>query len=155
MVGSLLVGIRKKTFLRYSVIALSAAGFCVTILGVLFWSYYDHFLLIFKDGVEYGLVWNKMAWDPVYSPIVLHAKALHENYAASIPVDAYYHTNWHFVNYGLAPCPIDNYIYCTYGIVVVASILLLVGVMMAVVLWRIKVLKRRNRIAVAIRRGLA
>ena len=47
MVGSLLVGIGKSAFLRYSVIALSAAGFCITMLGVLFWSYYDHFYLYF------------------------------------------------------------------------------------------------------------
>ena len=155
MVGSLLVGIGKKNFLRYYVIvALSAAGFCITMLGVLFWSYYDHFLLIFKDGVEIGLVWDKLAWDPMHSPIILHAKALLENYAADIPVDFYFHTNWHFVNYGLAPCPVDNYLYCTYGIVVAATILALAGVMMAVILWQINVLKRRNRIAAAIRRVL-
>jgi hypothetical protein len=155
MVGSLLVGTGKKALLRHSVIALSAAGFCITMLGVLFWSYYDHFLMIFKEKIEYGVVWNKMAWNPAHSPIVFHAKALYGNYAASIPVQQYFHTNWHFVNYGHAPCQIDNYIYCTYGIVMVAPLLVLAGAVMAVVLWQIKVLKRRNRIAVAIRRGLA
>jgi hypothetical protein len=96
-----------------------------------------------------------MAWDPAHSPIILHAKALYENYAASIPVDFYFGTSWHWVNFGLAPCPVDNYIYCTYGIAVAVPILVLAGVVMAVVLWKINVLKRRNRIAAAIRRGLA
>ena len=78
-----------------------------------------------------------MAWDPVYSPIIVHAKALYENYAASIPVDHYFHTNWHWVNYGHAPCPVDNYIYCTYGIAPAASVLALAGAVMAVILWRL------------------
>jgi hypothetical protein len=155
MVGSLLVGIGKKAFLRYSVIALSAAGFCITMLGVLFWSYYDHFLMIFNEKIAYGFVWNKMAWDPMHSPIVLHAKALYGNYAASIPVDAYFHTNWHFVNYGLAPCQIDNYMYCTYGTVPALSVLALVGVVMGIILWRLNVLRRRDRVATVIRRRLA
>jgi hypothetical protein len=155
MVGSLLVGIKKKTFLRYSIIALSAAGFCITMLGVLFWSYYGQVYMYLKERVDYGIIWDKMAWDPVYSPIVLHAKALHGNYAASIPVDFYFHKSWHWVNFGLAPCPIDNYIYCTYGVVVAAALLVVAGAVMAVVLWHIKVLNRPNRIAAAIRRGLA
>jgi hypothetical protein len=150
MVGSLLVGIGRKSFLRYSVIALSAAGFCITMLGVLFWSYYDHFLMIFNEKIAYGLVWNKMAWDPTHSPIVLHAKALYGNYAASIPVDAYFHTSWHFVNYGLAPCPVDNYIYCTYGTVHALSVLVMVGAVMGVILWQLNVLKLHNRISAAI-----
>jgi hypothetical protein len=155
MVGSLLVGIQKKTFLSYSIIALSTAGFCITMLGVLFWSYYELVYMYLKEGIEYGLVWDKMAWDPMHSPIILHAKALQENYAANIPVDFYFRTSWHWVNFGLAPCPVDNYMYCTYGIVVAATILALAGVMMAVILWRINVLKRRNRIAAAIRRVAA
>jgi len=111
--------------------------------------------MIFKEGIEYGLVWNKMAWDPMHSPIIFHAKALFANYAASIPVDTYFHTNWHFVNYGLAPCPVDNYIYCRYGGVMVVPLLVLVGAMMAVVLWQLNVLKRGNRVSAAIRQGHA
>jgi hypothetical protein len=155
MVGSLLIGIGRKMFLKYSLIGLSAAGFCITMLGVLFWSYYELVYMYLKEKIAYGLVWNKMAWEPAHSPIVLHAKALHENYAAIIPVDFYFHTSWHWVNFGLAPCPIDNYIYCTYGIGLAAPALVLAGVMMAVVLWKIKVLPRRNRIAAAIRRVFA
>jgi hypothetical protein len=156
MVGCLLVEIRKNAFLKYSIIALSAAGFCITMPGILFWSYYDLLYLYLKEGGEYGLgLWNKMAWDPMHSPIVLHAKALSENFAASIPVQHYFYSSLHWVTYGLAPCPVDNYIYCTYGIFMVAPLLVLAGVMMAVILWRLNVLKRRNRIAAAIRRGLA
>jgi hypothetical protein len=155
MVGSLLVGIGKKTLLRYSVIALSVAGFCITMLGILFWSYYELVYMYLKEKIEYGLIWNKLAWDPIYSPIIVHAKALHENYAASIPVDFYFHTSWHWINFGLAPCPIDNYIYCTYGLGLAALALALAGALMAVVLWQIKVLKRRNRIGAAIRRMFA
>jgi hypothetical protein len=146
MVGSLLVGIRKKTFLRYSIIGLSAAGFCITILGVLVWISYAQIYLYLSQKIPYGpTIWDKIVWDPVYSPIVVHAKILYEYYTASIPVDFYFHTSFHWVTYGLAPCPIDNYIYCTYGIVVAAPALVLAGAVMAVVLWQIKVLKRRNR----------
>jgi hypothetical protein len=155
MVGSLLVGIRKSAFLRYSVIALSAAGFCITMLGVFVWTYYDQVYLYMNQRIPFDQVWNALAWDPTHSPIIFHAKALHESYAASIQLQRYFHTSWHWVTYGHAPCPIDNYIYCTYGIVVAASTLVLAGVMMAIVLWQLKVLKRRNRIAAAIRRGLA
>jgi hypothetical protein len=155
MVGSLLVGIGKKAFLRYSMIALSAAGFCITMLGVLFWFYYDQDYLFYKGGVEFGNIWIELAWNPIHSPIVLHVKALHENYAASIPVKHHFHTSWHWVNYGLAPCQIDNYMYCTYGIGVVAALLALVVAVMGIILWRLNVLKRRNRIAPVIRRGLA
>ena len=108
-----------------------------------------------KEKIEYGLVWNKLAWDPIYSPIIVHAKALHENYAASIPLDFYFRTSWHWINFGLSPCPVDNYIYCTYGISLAAPALALAVAVMAVVLWQINVLKRPNRIAAAIRRGRA
>jgi hypothetical protein len=155
MVGSLLVGIGKKTFLKYSVLALSAAGFCITMLGVLVWSYYEQIYLYLHQRIPFDQVWNTLAWDPANSPIVVHAKILYENYIPSIPVQLYFHTSFHWVTYGLAPCPVDNYMYCTYGIVVVALILALAGVVMAVVLWQIGILKRANRIAVAIRRGLA
>jgi hypothetical protein len=153
MVGSLLVGIGKKTFLRYSVIALSVAGFCITILGILFWSYYDLLYIYLKEGGEYGLgLWNKMAWDPMHSPIVLHAKALSESYAASIQVQHYFYSSLHWVTYGLAPCPVDNYMYCTNGIGVAAALLMVAGIVMAVILWQLNVLKRRNRIATARKR---
>ena len=94
-----------------------------------------------------------MAWVPEYSPIVVHAKILYENFIPSIPVQLYFHTSFHWVTYGLAPCPVDNYIYCTYGIGLAALALAMAGAVMAVVLWQIKVLKRRNRIAAAIRGG--
>jgi len=151
MVGSLLVGIGRKMFLRYSIIGLSSAGFCITMLGVLSWSYYDQIYLYMNQRIPFPLLWNTLAWDPAHSPIILHAKILYENYIASIPVDFYFRT-WHWVTYGLAPCPIDNYIYCTYGIVVVASLLIVAGAVMAVVLWQIRVLKRSNRVEPAIGR---
>jgi hypothetical protein len=144
MVGSLLVGIGKKNFLRYSVIALSAAGFCVTMLGVLVWSYYDQIYLYMSQRIPLDQVWNALAWDPAHSPIIVHAKILHENYIASIPVHLYSQTSFHWVTYGLAPCPVDNYMYCTYGIASAVSLLALAGAVMAVVLWRIGVMKRPN-----------
>jgi hypothetical protein len=150
MVGSLLVGLGRNTLLRYSVIALSAAGFCITVLGVLVWTYYDPVYLNFKQNVAFEHIWNMLAWNPVHTPIVVHAKILYENYVASIPVQSYFHTYWHGVTYGLAPCPIDNYIYCTYGTVPAVSLLVLAGVVMAVILRQVNVLKHRNRIATAI-----
>ncbi len=144
MVGSLLVGINKKTFLRYSVIGLSAAGFCITVLGVLVWTYYDQIYLFMTQRIPFDQVWNTLAWDPAHSPIIVHAKILYENYIPSIPEHLYLNTSFHWVTYGLSPCPVDNYMYCTYGIVRVALILVLAGAVMAVVLWQFGVLKRPN-----------
>ena len=146
MMGSLLAGINKNVFLKYSLFALSAAGFCVTILGVLVWPYYDQFYLVMKEKIDFTPTWNMLSWDPLHSPIILHAKILYENYVPNIPVQAYFHTEWHWVNYGLVPCPVDNYIYCTYGALPALAVLVLVGVMMAVILRQVNVLKRRTRI---------
>ena len=155
MVGSLLVGINRNTFLKYSVIALSASGFCITLLGVLVWPYYDQVYLELKEKLDDKIAWNALIWDPMHSPIILHAKALAENYIGTIHVQNYFHTSWHWVNYGLAPCPYDNYIYCTYGIVPVVSILVLIGIALAVILWQINGLMYQSRITAAIRRGPA
>jgi hypothetical protein len=155
MVGSLLVGIGKKAFLKYSVITLSAAGFCITILGVLVWTYYDQIYLYMKLGMPFTPGWNALAWDQSHSPIIVHAKILYENFIPSIPVKSYFHGYYHWVTYGLAPCPVDNYIYCTYGTVPALSVLALVVAVMGIILWRLSVLRRRHRITAAIRRGLA
>ena len=146
MMGSLLAGINKNVFLKYSLFALSAAGFCVTILGVLVWPYYDQFYLVMKEKIDFTPTWNMLSWDPMHSPIILHAKILYENYLAGIPIQSYVHTYWHYVTYGQAPCSVDNYIYCTYGALPALAILVLVGVMMAVILRQVNVLKRRTRI---------
>ena len=63
MVGSLFVGINKNAFLKYSTIALSAAGFCVALLGALVWSSYDESFLVLKQGIGYANTWNVLSWD--------------------------------------------------------------------------------------------
>jgi hypothetical protein len=85
------------------------------------------------------------------SPIVLNAKILYENYLPSIPVQSYFHTSWHWVTFGLAPCPIDNYIYCTYGIVMVASMIVLIGIMMFAILRQVNLIKRHKGMTTAMR----
>jgi hypothetical protein len=120
-------------------------------LGILFWFWIAAFWLMFIGGIDDSIVYDKLIWDPMYSPIIFHAKALYGNYAASIPEETFFHTSWHFVTYGLAPCPVDNYIYCTYGTVMVVFLLGLIGIMMFAILRQVHVLKRRNRIVAALR----
>jgi hypothetical protein len=103
--GESACGISRNTFLKYSVIALSVAGFCITMLGVLVWTYYDQIYLYMHQRILFDQVWNTLAWDPVHSPIIVHAKILYENYIPSIPV----HLFSHVVSLGyLWTCPMPR-----------------------------------------------
>jgi hypothetical protein len=67
-----------------------------------------------KEGLG-GSALETMTWDPKYSPIILHLKALNEGYVASIPVDDYRYSSWYYAAYGLAPCEYDLFIFCRLG----------------------------------------
>ena len=58
-----------------------------------------------------------MTWNPVYSPIVLHTKALSSDFVSQIHPENYINSAWYWTSYGLAPCSYDDYIFCKFGIV--------------------------------------
>jgi hypothetical protein len=57
-----------------------------------------------------------MTWNPYYSPIVLHTKALISDYVSHIQPEQYRYTSWYWTTYGLAPCSYDIYVFCKLGI---------------------------------------
>jgi hypothetical protein len=109
--------LRKKIFLKLSIIILCIAGFYVNLLGILVWYMY---------GYTYGWrtegLWKSvnnldiMTWNPYYSPIVLHTKALISDYVSHIQPEQYRYTSWYWTTYGLAPCSYDIYVFCKLGI---------------------------------------
>lgn len=123
---------KKRLILKTSVIGLASLGFCINLVGTLVWSQY---------GIMYG--WDReklselanrmdtMTWNPYYSPIVLHSKALAEDFVSTIHPEKYVNTSWYWTSYGLAPCSYDNYIFCKFGVgaVVALSIpIVLIGI---------------------------
>jgi hypothetical protein len=127
IIGSLFLKIEKRVFLKYSIIALSVMGFCITMLGTLVWWSYDQVYLELKEKLPRNNLWNILIWHPFYSPIVIHAKSLLENYISQIDVQRYLYTSWRWGNYGLAPCAYDNYIYCKFGITYNITIAVLIA----------------------------
>jgi hypothetical protein len=59
---------------------------------------------------------NIMTWNPYYSPIVLHTKALISDYLSHLQPEQYRYTSWYWTTYGLAPCSYDIYLFCKLGI---------------------------------------
>lgn len=119
---------RRKLIIKASVISLAALGFYVNLVGTLVWYQY---------GIIYG--WERdqlhkftnnmdiMTWNPYYSPIVLHTKALIEDFVSTIDPDKYLNSAWYWTSYGLAPCSYDIYILCTFGLVTFVGILISTG----------------------------
>jgi hypothetical protein len=121
--GGMLAHMRKGDLylLKLSaIVLLCASGFAINLVGKLVWvsyvaSYMWEKLLIQTLAPNY---WNIVAWNPQYSPILLHLKVLMDsNFVSQIQPKHYQGTDSHFVTYGLAPCQYDIYIYCKYGIV--------------------------------------
>jgi hypothetical protein len=73
-----------------------------------------------------------MTWDPNYSPIVLHAKALASGFVAQL------RPGHDFTSYGLAPCPYDLYFFCKFGPSSMLILLPLVAVLGTVILNEIR-----------------
>ena len=114
---------KKKVILKATIIGLAALGFFVNLVGTLVWYQY---------GIIYG--WDKeqlhqftnnmdiMTWNPYYSPIVLHTKALASDFVSTIDPNQYLNSSWYWTSYGLAPCSYDVYIFCNFGLVAVLVI---------------------------------
>jgi hypothetical protein len=130
--GTLLVRFKQsKLLLKSSLLILCAAGFIINLPGVLVWSEYGTIyawdreqLNRFPDSLEV------IAWNPGYSPIVLHAKILIEDYVHKIHADQYTNTKWHYITYGLAPCSYDLYVFCKFGIFPIV-VLMVVAIILA------------------------
>jgi len=150
ILGNIFFHLNRKA-LKLFVIGLCAAGFYVNLTGILIW---------FQYGLVYG--WDReglgnypnsleiMAWSPLYSPIVLHTKALMIDYVSQIDPAQYINTSWYWAAYGNAPCSYDLYIYCRYGLVPVSGILLGIVVIAAIIAKRLAVsthsIKRYKRL---------
>ena len=97
ILGNIFFHLNRKA-LKLFVIGLCAAGFYVNLTGILIW---------FQYGLVYG--WDReglgnypnsleiMAWSPLYSPIVLHTKALMTDYVSQIDPAQYINTSWNWV----------------------------------------------------------
>jgi hypothetical protein len=103
------------SLIKGSLVALSAVGFVVNILGVLIWSEYGTIYAWDQERLGNNAL-EIMTWNPNYSPIVLHLKILSGDYISKIPVEDYRYSGWYYAAYGLAPCQYDLYIFCKSGI---------------------------------------
>lgn len=144
VIGSAFMRLGQKLNLKVIVlVSLCISGFVVNLLGKLVWYQY---------GIMYG--WEReslstlpnsldiMTWNPYYSPIILHVKSLFEGYVSTIQPEMYAGTTWNWVAYGLAPCSIDGYIYCTFGSIFIAIVLLITTFIAIVLMKEIGLLKR-------------
>jgi hypothetical protein len=136
ILGSIFQNIKKKILLKSIFLGLCLAGFYVNLSGILIWFQYG---LMYGWAVE-GLAafpnyMDTMTWSPFYSPIVLHTKALLDDYVSTIQPEQYVNTLWQWTGYGNAPCKYDFYIYCNLGaipFVATIAIIVVIGVLIAV-----------------------
>ena len=135
MLGSVFVHMkRKKGFtlsssfiLKFSIIALSIAGFYITLIGTFVWWWYDIIYVTQREHLSNSNPWNNIIWDPSQSPIVLHTKMLLTNYIGQISHDKFSNTYYYWGGYGLAPCSYDMYIFCKFGLTPVLLIALVIA----------------------------
>jgi len=123
-IGALLTLFKQRVrvikVLKVSTIILCAAGFVVNLLGVLVWYHYGYVYgwiveqrpkfdnkaedtEVFENSMEI------MTWNPIYSPIILHAKALMSGFVTQI------RPGHDWTSYGLAPCPYDLFLLCKFA----------------------------------------
>ena len=138
ILGSIFLHLKNRKLLKAIVVGLCLAGFYVNLTGVLIWFHY---------GLMYGWAVEKlafipnymdvMAWYPIYSPIILHTKALMADYVSLIHPEQYANTAWSWTAYGNAPCSYDLYLYCNFGPVPVLVISLILVFLAAFIFDRI------------------
>jgi hypothetical protein len=108
---------KKRLSLKLFACILCAAGFFVNLMGKLIWMNYG---LIYGWQVEklakYVNNMDIMTWNPYYSPIIIHTKAFLSGFVSTLHPELYVHSFWAWVGYGLAPCPVDVYVFCKLGI---------------------------------------
>jgi hypothetical protein len=118
--GSLLRALgRRRVLQALAISVLFVSGFFVNIIGKLVWvSYVANYIW---EKLELPTIaanyWSIVAWNPFYSPVILHLRVLTENFLSQIQPEYYYGTVNHYVNYGLLPCSYDLYLFCNFGII--------------------------------------
>jgi len=143
-IGVLLIHFKRRVkvlkVLRTITIILCAAGFTVNLLGILVWYYYGYDYgrsveqLGALDSRQTGISDTRqnsmevMIWDPSYSPIVLHVKALTSGYVGQI------RPGHDAMSYGLAPCGYDLYLFCEFGPSSMLILLPLIAILGTVIL---------------------
>ncbi len=119
VLGTLFLHMRKGLILKLAIIiSLCGAGFYVNLLGKLIWYGLDYSLYLQTHSPTITTTtspYDPMTWNPSYSPIVLHAKTLMDNYASYLQPTIYHSFLWN--TYGLAPCSYDIYLFCKFGII--------------------------------------
>jgi hypothetical protein len=118
LLGTIFSRIKKSYFMKSVVVCLCLAGFYVNLSGLLTWYQYGWMYGLSIEGLYlFPNYLDIMTWSPMYSPIILHTKALMTNYVSTISPEQYANTSWYWVTYGNAPCKYDLYIYCNLGVV--------------------------------------
>ncbi len=145
ILGNVFLHLRRKIFLKSIIISLCVLGFFVNLTGVLFWYHYGilYSWEIEQLHIKYPYDWlATMTWNQLYSPIVIHTKALLSDYISSVDPENYrtdqgYYYDW--IALGLAPCSYDIYLYCKYGIAPVLAISLSIAIIAIFILTEIRV----------------
>jgi hypothetical protein len=129
LLGSILES--KHLGLKIILGVLSVVGFIVNLLGALVWYMYGYSYGWGKEGLwQEANSLEVMTWNPVYSPIIFHAKILFSDYLTSMEVPR---NVVNYLNIGLAPCALDSYIFCKFSFVPILVSL----VIMTILGWRI------------------
>jgi hypothetical protein len=110
-----------RSFIKPSIIIiLCAAGFFINLLGKIVWIFY---------GLMYGWPYYD---NPYHSQFILQLKTLMSGYVTHINPDGYLSMPfWSSLHQGLAPCPVDVYIFCKFGM---APIFLLSAIIVTLVM---------------------
>jgi hypothetical protein len=140
LLGSIFPRIRKGYFMKSVVVGLCLAGFYINLSGLLIWVQYGVMYGLSVEGLYlYPNYLDIMTWSPMYSPIILHTKALITDYVSTVTPEQYENTSWHWAAYGNAPCKYDLYIYCNLGVVPFLAIVSIFILIALLVTYRIRV----------------
>jgi hypothetical protein len=133
--GALFIRLKNRLFLKFSILTLCAVSFFVSLMGTIVWYQYGLGYGWEREGLwQYDHIkfpyhnltvssWEPLTWFPKYSPIILNTKVLMSDYLSKVlqahsdgmsKAQVVHAIGWPFM--GLAPCPIDSYVYCEAGI---------------------------------------
>jgi hypothetical protein len=136
-------GSTKRMILKSFVIGLIVGGFYVNLVGTLVWYQYGIVYAWDKDQLSrFPNNIDMITWNPYYSPIVLHTKALLTDYVSTVDPTRYENTTWYWISYGLAPCSIDSYIFCKVGIDAFILVVIFIVLIGALILRHIRMKKK-------------
>ena len=108
ILGNIFFHLNKRAFLKLIVIGLCVAGLLRKFKrGTHIGFNMDLYMVGTENGLaSYPNSLDIMAWSPLYSPIVLHTKALMTDYVSRYDPAQYLNTSWYWAAYGNAPCSV-------------------------------------------------